>query len=363
MKESKQTNNIARREFIRNVSLAGVGLALTPTLLNFHVGNAKAAANVGKVVVATNEDLTVGGASIDADTAKLLLDAAMKKITGVGSVEAAWRSIFPSLTKNDIIGIKVNTINGALSSHPQVVNAIADSLIGIGVPENNIWIWDRWKHELTRAIFVINEGDAGVKCFSTNAAGWGYDKAKGFKMGGQTRYLSKILTQGCDYLINVPVLKDHNIAGVTLSMKNHYGSVDAPNAMHGSNCDPYIANLNNAVPIKEKTTLIVMDAALGIYHGGPGGSPQFIYNSLIVSQDPVAIDYHGSQIIDEERVKRGLQPVANIGRPAKYIDSAAKLGLGTNDPKEIQVMTTSISQHIDTKDKRQTTWGAVKNLN
>ena len=140
MKESKQTNNIARREFIRNVSLAGVGLALTPTLLNFHVGNAKAAANVGKVVVATNEDLTVGGASIDADTAKLLLDAAMKKITGVGSVEAAWRSIFPSLTKNDIIGIKVNTINGALSSHPQVVNAIADSLIGIGVPENNICV-------------------------------------------------------------------------------------------------------------------------------------------------------------------------------------------------------------------------------
>ena len=234
MKESKQTNNLTRREFIRNVSFAGVGLALTPTLLNFHVGYAEAAANVGKVVVATNEDLTVGGASIDADTAKLRLDAAIKKLTDAASVEAAWRSIFPSLTKSDIIGIKVNTINGALSSHPQVVNAIANSLIGIGVPENNIWIWDRWKNELTRAGFVINEGDAGVKCFGTNAAGWGYDKAKGFKMGGQTRYLSKILTQGCDYLINVPVLKDHGTAGVTLSMKNHYGSVDSPGAMHGN---------------------------------------------------------------------------------------------------------------------------------
>lgn len=75
----------------------------------------------------------------------------------------------------------------------------------------------------------------------------------------------------CTYLINVPVLKDYTIAGVTFSMKNHCGLVDNPGSLHGNSCDPYMAELNNTAPIKEKTRLIVMDASLCIYVGGPSG--------------------------------------------------------------------------------------------
>jgi len=54
------------------------------------------------------------------------------------------------------------------------------------------------------------------------------------------------------------VLKDHGTAGVTLSMKNHYGSVDNPGSLHGGQCDPYIPELNNVPDIKDKTRLIVL---------------------------------------------------------------------------------------------------------
>jgi len=358
MEKLKQQNTITRREFLRDISLAGLGIALAPPLLNFHVEKAYALENVGKVVVATGEELTTGY-SINQDVAKKFLHAGIKSLTGKTSVAEAWNSIFPSLTKSDVIGIKVNTINRNLSSHPEVVYAIADSLTEFaGVPENNIIIWDRTTNELrNNGRYQINTGETGVRCFGTNTGGWGIDRTKEYKVGGSTRYLSKILTQGCTYLINVPVLKDHGMAGITLSMKNHYGTVDNPGALHGNNCDPYVGDLYNAAPIKEKTKLIVLDAALGIYTGGPGGSPQFVHNSIIVSQDPVALDQYGFQIIEEERKNRNIAP---IGNRAKHIQTAAKLNLGTDDRNEIKVIFAD-TLNVAAKGKRLTTWGEIKN--
>lgn len=354
MKKTRtEKNAITRREFVRDISSIGLGLALAPTLLNFHVERAQAVENVGKVVVATSKYLT-SSLSVNTDVADLLLNAAIQKLTGKNTSEEAWKSMFPSLTKDDIIGIKINTLF-QLSTHIQVVDAIVQNLVAIGVPENNIIIWDKSDGDLTSSGYQINRGETGVRCFGTNAD---YDNTI-YKIGGQSKRLSKILTQTCTYLINVPVLKDHSISGVTLSMKNHYGSVDNPGSLHGNNCNPYIADINNTAPIKEKTRLIVLDASVGIYNGGPGGPPQFYYNSLILGQDPVALDYHCLQIIDEERKNRGLQPVANVGRPAKYIQTAAKLGLGTMDPAEMQVIQLDV-QNVDTKGKRPTTWGKMK---
>jgi len=359
-KTSTEKDAITRREFLRDISSVGLGFALAPTLLNFHVERAHALApnlnvggNVGKVVVATSEHLT-SGLSVKGDIANQLLNTAIQKLTVKSTPEAAWKSIFPVLTKDDIIGIKINTLF-YLSTHIEVVDAIVQNLVAIGVPENNIIIWDKSDGDLISSGYQINRGDTGVRCFGTNAD---YDN-KIYKIGGQSKRLSKILTQTCTHLINVPVLKDHSISGVTLSMKNHYGSVNNPGSLHGNNCDPYIADLNNTAPIKEKTRLIVLDASVGIYNGGPGGAPQFHYNSLILGQDPVALDYHCLQIIDEERKKHGLQPVANVGRPARYIQAAAKLGLGTMDPAEMQVIQLNV-QNVGAKGKKPTIWGKIK---
>jgi uncharacterized protein (DUF362 family) len=349
MKKSKKKGALTRREFLRNFSLMGTGLALTPALLNFHIESAQAAENVGKVVIATSESLT-NAIAVDANTANSLLNVAIKSFTDKDTEIEAWKSIFPTLAKDDIVGIKINTLF-RLSTHQEVVDAIVNNLVAIGVPENNIIIWDKSDSDLTRAGYQINRSGAGVRCFGTNND---YDNAI-YKIGGQSRRLSKILTQTCTHLINVPVLKDHSMSGITCSMKNHYGTVDDPGALHGNNCDPYIADLNNTDPIKNKTRLIVMDASLGIYVGGPDGGPQFQYNSLILGQDPVALDYQCLQIINAERQKHGVQPVPN----AVHIQTAANLGLGTMNPNEMKVIQLNV-QDVDPMGKKPSTWGKIK---
>lgn len=60
--------------------------------------------------------------------------------------------------------------------------------------------------------------------------------------------------------------------------------------------------------------------------------PDFAYNSLIVSKDPVAADYIGTGILNQERAKRNRPP-----RKVPVLQRAAKMGLGTNDPEKIEL--------------------------
>jgi len=138
----------------------------------------------------------------------------------------------------------------------------------------------------------------------------------------------------------VPILKDHGTAGVTIAFKNHYGSFDNPGAHHGNNCDPYLADLYSLPAIREKTRLIVCEAIRPLANGGPGLNNQYLwdYNGILVATDPVAMDYQGWQIIEARRKEIGLPPLAQTGRPVRHLATAARMGLGTNDPEKMRVI-------------------------
>ena len=57
-------------------------------------------------------------------------------------------------------------------------------------------------------------------------------------------------------LINLPVLKDHDGAGVTIALKNMYGAIHNPNKYHPNGCDPYVADLNMLPEIRSRMKLI-----------------------------------------------------------------------------------------------------------
>jgi len=57
---------------------------------------------------------------------------------------------------------------------------------------------------------------------------------------------------------------------------------------------------------------------------------------ILVSQDPVALDYIGWQIIEKRRMEIGLKPLKAVGREPKYILTAARLKLGNIDEKYIR---------------------------
>jgi hypothetical protein len=79
-----------------------------------------------------------------------------------------------------------------------------------------------------------------------------------------------------------------------------------------------------------------------MYDGGPGFKPELSWkcNSLLVSQDPVALDRTGWQMIERKRAEKGWKTLEAAGRPPRYIATAAdsEHRLGNNDPARITVV-------------------------
>ena len=107
--------------------------------------------------------------------------------------------------------------------------AVADCLQGVGIPAEQIVIYDRQTAELKGANFTINKSDPGVRCYAT-----GYEGS--WNLMGSNIKLASVLLQS-DALINIPLLKSHGIGGMTFAMKSHYGSFNRPQDFHQGKID------------------------------------------------------------------------------------------------------------------------------
>jgi hypothetical protein len=285
------------------------------------------------VVRATRPDVSTGEGNFDPAVLDKMLGDCLMRLTNTSQPAVAWKALF---SPKDRVALKVNTLGGrGLSTHPAVVEAIVRGLVSIGVDENNILVWDRFNRELIRAGFTVNTGGTGYRCAGTEGR---YDSEMTIhgKIGG---FLSPLLTQFPTALINVPLVKDHNLAGVAVSMKNLYGCIDNPNRYHENNCDPYIADMADLPVVREKQRLIVCDGLFGQYEAGPAYHPRYRWpaNTLLVATDPVALDTTGWQMIEAKRREAGLKPLEQVGRPPRWLETAARRGLGENDPEKIEV--------------------------
>ena len=280
----------------------------------------------------------------DAPVVRRMVDSAIRAITGKEDLAEAWRQF---VSPSDVVGLKINLRGGKhLSTQPCVVDAIVAGLLAAGVKDNNIIVWDAWTRELPIAGYTINESDTGVRYFATDR---GIAPPKGrvsrekrqeglkpnhsgepVAVADQTVFFTKILTEEITALINVPMIKDHRIAGVTCSMKNHYGSILNPDVLHGNACDPYLAALNAAPAIRDKQRLILVDGLRALYSGGPRDNPpcRWRANTIIASADPVATDQITLDILERKRAEEGVKP---IGDMARHVATAAQQGLGTNN--------------------------------
>jgi uncharacterized protein (DUF362 family) len=152
------------------------------------------------------------------------------------------------------------------------------------------------------------------------------------------------VTRVCDGIINLPVLKDHGIAGVTISMKNLFGAIHNPHKYHLNIGDPYIPDVFMLPSIRKKIRLTICDAINAQYEGGPSYMPQWSwsFNGLIGGTDPVALDATGWQLIEKKRAEVGLKSLKEAGREPTYIKTAGDIqhNLGTNHPDRIEIIRT-----------------------
>jgi len=266
-----------------------------------------------------------------------MVDSGIKSLSQLDDIGEAWKALFPNITDSSVIAIKANCVVSTMPTHTDVTYSVIEGLKQMSFngglfPENNIIIFDRWNSDLQYSGYTINTSGTGVRCFGTNSSGVGYS-TESHDVNGSNQRISSIVTDMADYLINISVLKNHEgVAGVTLCLKNHYGTCNRPQYLHASYGDPYIPALNALTTINDKQCVNIIDALFGIYSGGPVGYPQFTSNKLIMSQDIVATDYWGRELLRDN----GCNTLAM----ATHIDTAAQspYNLGTNDPSQMDVI-------------------------
>ena len=318
---------LSRRDFLKQaarLSFAASGILRSSVAVAQNPVNKPAGATV---IIARRPDVHVRPGQVSSGIIRTMLDQGITKLTGAADGTRAWLSIF---NPGETIGIKVNAMGGRnICTHTEVAYAVAGSLVNAGFKPQQIIIWDRLTEELERGGYKKNRGNNDVLCFGTDNDYEPEPEAAG-SIGS---CFSTILSRQCDALISIPVLKDHDLSGVSLNLKNFYGAIHNPNKYHDNGCDPYIADLNAHPYIKNKLRLIICDGLTAQCSGGPGYKPLWAwpYSGLLFSRDPVAIDRTGCQIIEEQRKFKGLQTLAEAGRPPKHILSAAQRGLGVAD--------------------------------
>jgi uncharacterized protein (DUF362 family) len=311
------------------------------------------------------------------DVVRRMLARGLCELTGADDAVAAWRSF---VQRGEVIGIKVNPVGraprpgeagrlpaarGCISS-PALLLEVVAGLKRAGVRPQDILVFERYAREFREAGYeeLLREPDMeGVRWCASSVAYSdqqvaldghdeqaerdpkvvGYDRDVYVSLGFAgpqhdphddrrfRSHLSLVATCLVDKIINLPCLKDHRSAGVTLALKNlshglnnnvarsHLGMVYglAGLASGPNQCNSFIPTAVAQEPLRRKVVLHILDGLIGVYEGGPGcWNPTWRTwrrQSLFLATDPVALDLVGWYIIDTKRIIEGWLPVASQG--------------------------------------------------
>jgi uncharacterized protein (DUF362 family) len=360
--------NIPRRNLLKFAALAGTSA--------FGQQHGKASTSKpgmpgpfpGLVIGVEHPGSIVNGA-YQAGPVRQMMEKGMTSLTGAPDWNQAWRSFFE---KGDVVAIKVSPVGGPnLCSDATVLHALLDGLQQAGVGGRDVIVYSRYRQEIFEASIDkwITPGvriEFGSEAYNETQLDMdGYDvdhyaELALIKPGEnwsdphfRRSYVAKTVTRNANKFINLPVLKHHQSAGVTIALKNmSHGMVNNVNRSHltptANACGIFIPSVVSLPVIREKAVLHICDAVKASYHGGPGGRAEFIWEhkAMYFATDPVALDKTGWKVIDAKRAQVGMPSVA-LSKPdnashflncqVEHIELAGSLGLGVFEDAKIQV--------------------------
>ena len=151
-------------------------------------------------------------------------------------------------------------------------------------------------------------------------------KFRDYRLGGELLSVWPVYTPiiETDKIINLPIVKHHNLCHATMGLKNWYGILGGRRNQLHQNIDVGVADLANFL----RPTLTILDAYRVLISNGPqGGNLDDVrmMKTIAAGTDPVAIDAFGATLL-------GLQP-EQLG----YLKIAQQRGLGRMDFTRLNV--------------------------
>jgi len=290
-----------------------------------------------------------------------MLKKAMLEITGAPTEEEAWKKVFQyfnlnhnkaevgyrdgekifikinavhAWTTNEDLSIKLDNVYGDVDTSPHVILAVLRQLINkAGVPEEDIYIGDPYTNIFKHLYEKLAAEFPNIHYLSRQ----NYDNREQLKETNTEKIhfsdrgsVLDVLTDSyydctvnAEYILNIPAIKGHRGAGVTLFAKNHFGTNVQSSAGH---MHAGLVKAVNGEPIRDaykqyrvlvdlmgyehlggKTLIYIGDFLWGtsMEHDPPVKFLSAPFNndwssSILVSLDPVAISSVALDILQEE---------------------------------------------------------------
>jgi uncharacterized protein (DUF362 family) len=211
------------------------------------------------------------------------------------------------------------------NTNPQLVARIIEHCLSAGA--KTVYMFDHTINEWTRT--YSNSGiekaskDAGARIVSGNSESYYHEiPLKNGRVLKKDKVHELILES--DVFINVPILKSHGGATLTISMKNLMGVMWDRSYWHNNDLQQCIADFASEI----KPTLNVVDAYRVMKRNGPRGvsvSDLVEMKSLIISEDIVAADAAAAKLFGKEPAEVG------------HIRIASDMGVGTSDLTKLAI--------------------------
>jgi uncharacterized protein (DUF362 family) len=214
--------------------------------------------------------------------------------------------------------LKINALSPKVvpgqNTSPWFIEAVADVL-----------------HDNGFKVFIGDADVATAKQVELSAKNWGYAKLArkygnsfvnlskqrtlSVKVGGRIFDVLRIprILINVDSVVTLPVVKTHNVSGMTCALKNQWGCIPRFRQKFHLILSQAIPEINLAVPVK----FCVADATVSLEDNGPVTGMPKVTNSVFSSHDRVALDAAVAKFIGYDG--------SNFG----YIANAEKIGLGT----------------------------------
>lgn len=292
-----------RRNFLKSIALTGAAITIkesgATTLMSQHFNQA-----TGQASGAGAYDLVavLGGEPVP------MFRRAITEMGGMGKFVSKGQKV---VVKPNIGWDKVPEL--AANTNPELIREIVKQCFDAGASEVLVFdhTCDDWRKSYATSGIEAAAKASGAKVIPADQESYyksiSLPKGKSLKT---TKVHEAILN--ADVWINVPVLKNHGGAKMSISMKNLMGIVWDRRFFHANNLQQCIADIST---ISKKPVLNVVDAYRLMKNNGPRGRSEadvVLSKGLFLSQDMVAVDTAATNFFNQVR-DMPLSDVAHIG--------------------------------------------------